>query len=127
MFAAVRLGLLVALQGLLVSSAIISPHGGYLSIDEGADFYLECLGTNPQWILAKRLTLDMARISTQTVQTNRKSILAIQGMDISLVGPYLCQSNASISTVILQLTSKSTRLMNDEIFHLRVLLQNEIE
>ena len=107
MFVAVRFGLIFSLKCLLVSSMIVSPHGGYLAIDEGSDFYLECLGTNPQWILAKRLTLDMARVSTEILPSNQKAILAIQGMDNSLVGPYLCQSNESISTVILQLTSKS--------------------
>jgi hypothetical protein len=39
------------------------------------------------------------------MQDNRKSILIIQGMDVSLVGPYLCQTNQSVSTIILQLTS----------------------
>jgi len=44
-----------------VSSMTISPHGGYLSIDEGTSFYIECIGNDPQWIIGKRLTLDSAR------------------------------------------------------------------
>lgn len=40
------------------------------------------------------------------IQDDRKSILIIQGMDASLTGPYLCQTNQSVSTIILQLTSK---------------------
>jgi hypothetical protein len=44
-----------------VSSMTISPHGGYLFIDEGADFYIECIGNNPNWIIAKRLTSDTTR------------------------------------------------------------------
>lgn len=39
----------------------ISPHGGYLSIDEGIDFYLECIGNDPQWILAKRVASETTR------------------------------------------------------------------
>ncbi|CAM4764794.1 unnamed protein product [Rotaria magnacalcarata] len=89
-----------------VSSMTISPHGGYVSIDEGADFYVECIGPSPKWIIAKRLISDTARISTQSVQINRKSILTIQGMSSSLVGPYLCQTNQSVSTIILQLTKR---------------------
>ncbi|CAF4154361.1 unnamed protein product [Rotaria socialis] len=84
----------------------ISPHGGYVSIDEGADFYIECIGPSPKWIIAKRLISDTARISTQSVQMNRKSILTIQGMSSSLVGPYLCQTNQSVSTIILQITKR---------------------
>jgi hypothetical protein len=53
--------LLIGSMMIVISSAFIVPHGGYLSIDEGADFYLECIGHESQWILAKRLTLDMAR------------------------------------------------------------------
>ena len=45
----------------LVATMTISPHGGYLSIDEGTDFYLECLGIEPKWILAQRLTMDAGR------------------------------------------------------------------
>jgi len=45
------------------------------------------------------------RISTQLIENNRKSILIIQGMDASLIGPYLCQTNQSVSTIILQLIS----------------------
>ena len=44
-----------------VSSMTISPHGGYLSVDEGADFYVECIGNDPKWILAKRVTSETAR------------------------------------------------------------------
>ncbi|CAF1174767.1 unnamed protein product [Rotaria sp. Silwood1] len=90
----------------IVSSMTISPHGGYLFIDEGTDFYIECIGYNPKWIIAKRLTSDTARISTQLIQHNRKSILTIQAMDTSLAGPYLCQTNQSVSTIILQLTKR---------------------
>ncbi|CAF3753964.1 unnamed protein product [Rotaria sordida] len=93
-----------------VSSMTISPHGGYLFIDEGTDFYIECIGYNPKWITAKRLTSDTARISTQLIQPNRKSILTIQGMDISLTGPYLCQTNQSVSTIILHLTKRKLDL-----------------
>ncbi|CAF1631653.1 unnamed protein product [Adineta ricciae] len=89
-----------------ISAATISPHGGYLSIEEGADFYAECIGTKPQWIIAQRLTSDTSSISLQTTEYNRKSILAIRGMDASLVGPYLCQANETISTIILQLTKR---------------------
>jgi hypothetical protein len=39
----------------------ISPHGGYLSIDEGTDFYIECIGDHPQWFIGKRSTSDIAR------------------------------------------------------------------
>lgn len=39
----------------------ISPHGGYLLIDEGTDFYIECIGHDPQWIIGKRSTSDSAR------------------------------------------------------------------
>ncbi len=39
----------------------ISPHGGYLPIDEGTDFYIECIGNDPNWIIAKRLTSENAR------------------------------------------------------------------
>jgi hypothetical protein len=39
----------------------ISPHGGYLSVDEGMDFYVECIGNNSKWIIAKRLASDMTR------------------------------------------------------------------
>jgi hypothetical protein len=46
-----------------------------------------------------------ARLSTHIVQDNRKAILTIQNMDASLTGPYLCQTNQSMSTVIVQLTS----------------------
>ena len=45
------------------------------------------------------------RISMQLIQNDRKSILNIRGMDPSLVGPYLCQTNQSVSTIILQLMS----------------------
>ena len=45
----------------LVATMTISPHGGYLSIDEGTDFYLECLGIEPKWILAQRMTMDAGR------------------------------------------------------------------
>lgn len=45
-------------------------------------------------------------ISTQLVQDDRKSLLMIQGMDASLTGPYLCQTNQSVSTIILQLNSR---------------------
>ena len=44
-----------------ISGMSISPHGGYLSIDEGTDFYLECIGNDPQWILAKRVTSESTR------------------------------------------------------------------
>jgi hypothetical protein len=44
-----------------VSSMTISPHGGYLSIDEGTDFYMECIGHDPKWIIGKRLTSETAR------------------------------------------------------------------
>jgi len=44
-----------------VSSMTISPHGGYLSIDEGSDFYIECIGHDPKWIIGKRLISDSAR------------------------------------------------------------------
>lgn len=44
-----------------VSSMTISPHGGYLSVDEGMDFYVECIGNNSKWIIAKRLASDMTR------------------------------------------------------------------
>jgi hypothetical protein len=100
----------------------ISPHGGYLSIDEGTDFYIECIGDDAKWIIARRLTSDNVRyeeekilflkinfstirVSTSTIEVHRKSILAIHGMDISLIGPYLCQTNESVSTIILQLIS----------------------
>lgn len=92
-----------------ISATTISPHGGYLYINEGADFYIECIGGNPQWIIAKRLASDTAKISTHVIEHNRKSILTIQGMDTTLVGPYLCQTNQSVSTIILQLASKVQR------------------
>lgn len=44
-----------------VSSMGISPHGGYLFIDEGTDFYIECVGYHPRWIIAKRLLSDTTR------------------------------------------------------------------
>lgn len=46
------------------------------------------------------------RISTEIIEGNRKSLLIIQKMDITLIGPYLCQTNQSVSTIILQLTSR---------------------
>ncbi|CAF1368900.1 unnamed protein product [Adineta steineri] len=101
-----------------VSSMTISPHGGYLYIDEGTDFYIECIGINPNWIIAKRLLSENARISTELIENNRKSVLTIHGMDTSHTGPYLCQTNQSISTIILQLTkhkadmTKQIRFMN---------------
>lgn len=44
-----------------ISGMSISPHGGYLLIDEGTDFYLECIGNDPQWILAKRVISETNR------------------------------------------------------------------
>ncbi|UJR32092.1 hypothetical protein I4U23_019560 [Adineta vaga] len=91
-----------------ISAVTISPHGGYLSVDEGADLYIECIGTNPQWIIAQRLTSDTAHISTELIEYNRKSILTIHGMDGTLAGPYLCQTNESVSTIILQLIKRKS-------------------
>ena len=45
-------------------------------------------------------------ISAQLIQNDRKSILMIPNMDASLTGPYLCQTNQSISTIILQFNSR---------------------
>lgn len=77
-----------------------------MSIDEGSDFFLECFGDEPRWIVAKRFSLDAARVSTVFLRSSRKAVLVIQSMDQSLVGSYLCQTNQSVSTVVLQLTKR---------------------
>jgi len=64
------------------------------------------LGKNQNKFYFKKKNLFWnIRISTELIENNRKSILIIQKMDISIIGPYLCQTNESISTIILQLTS----------------------
>jgi len=64
------------------------------------------LGKNQNKFYFKKKNLFWnIRISTELIENNRKSILIIQKMDISIIGPYLCQTNESVSTIILQLTS----------------------
>ncbi len=70
------------------------------------------LGKNQKYILFKNFDFCNIRISTELIEDNRKSILIIQKMDISIIGPYLCQTNESISTIILQLTSIKINIFN---------------
>jgi len=85
----------------MIFSAKISPYGGYLSIDEGTDFYLECIGDEPEWILPTRSAINMTRTSN-----NYKSILMIRSMNSLFQGPYICQTSQTFSTIILQLTRR---------------------
>lgn len=50
----------------------------------------------------------------------------VQGMDASLTGPYLCQTNQSVSTIILQLNSKKNSSAENR-FEKDIFLERTVE
>ncbi|CAF1337820.1 unnamed protein product, partial [Didymodactylos carnosus] len=93
------------------SSVSIAPHGGYLLIDEGLEYYLSCNAQQDkqlkqvQWLNPKQEVIGSNngsdRIYNIFIKTlfTIKSVLVVQWMDKSLIGLYKCQATYENVTI----------------------------